>query len=262
MTVGANVTTYSATGLSAGATYYYRVRATNANGDSANTSTASATTQGTIPAAPSGLTAVAASASEIDLSWMNNAANQTGFKIDQAASSDFSTGLTTVTVGANVTTYAATGLSAGATYYYRVRATNAVGDSANTSTATATTAATSVIAIPDGSFEQAALGTYTNVPAGGSATLTAPVTGAIPGWNLSYTPTTYSGGTYLGWAPYFGVFPSSAYPNPGVNRSEYDEITSEDGAQRSASSVESSSITTRQILDGNPTASYRVRHAL
>ena len=45
MTVGANVTTYNDTGLSTSTTYYYRVRATNAMGDSANTSTASATTQ-------------------------------------------------------------------------------------------------------------------------------------------------------------------------------------------------------------------------
>ena len=140
VTVGANVTTYSATGLSSGTTYYYRVRATNANGDSANTSTASATTQGTIPAAPSGLTATAASSSQIDLSWTNNANNQTGFQIDQATSSDFTQGLTTVTVGANVTTYNATGLSASTTYYYRVRATNSYGASANTATASATTA--------------------------------------------------------------------------------------------------------------------------
>ena len=92
MTVGANVTTYSATGLSANTTYYYRVRATNAAGDSANTSTASATTQDTIPAAPSGLTATAASSSQINLSWTNNANNQTGFKIDQATNSDLHDG--------------------------------------------------------------------------------------------------------------------------------------------------------------------------
>ena len=45
-----------------------------------------------------------------------------------------------MTVGANATTYSATGLSSNTTYYYRVRATNANGDSANTSTASATTA--------------------------------------------------------------------------------------------------------------------------
>ena len=90
MTVGANVVTYNETGLAPSTMYYYRVRATNANGDSANTSTASATTQGTVPTAPSGLTATAASSSQINLSWTDNSNNETGFKIDQATSSDFS----------------------------------------------------------------------------------------------------------------------------------------------------------------------------
>ena len=85
---------------------------------------ATLTKQGAIPAAPSGLTATAASSSEIDLNWMDNSSDETGFQIDQATNSDFTTGLTTVTVGANVTTYSATGLSAGTTYYYRVRAIN------------------------------------------------------------------------------------------------------------------------------------------
>ena len=38
--VAANTTTYSATGLSGTTTYYFRVRATNASGDSASTMTA------------------------------------------------------------------------------------------------------------------------------------------------------------------------------------------------------------------------------
>ena len=99
VTVGADATSYCATGLSASTTYYYRVQAINTVGDSGYTSTASATTQSNTPAAPSGLTATAASSSEIDLSWTNNAFNQTGFQIDQATSSDFTQGLTTVTVG-------------------------------------------------------------------------------------------------------------------------------------------------------------------
>ena len=51
------------------------------------------------------MTATAASSSQINLSWTNNATNQTGFQIDQATSSDFTQNLTTVSVGANVTTY-------------------------------------------------------------------------------------------------------------------------------------------------------------
>ena len=43
----------------------------------------------TAPAAPSGLTASAASSSQINLSWTDNSNNETGFKIDQATSSDF-----------------------------------------------------------------------------------------------------------------------------------------------------------------------------
>ncbi len=80
-------------------------------------------TPGNLPNAPSGLTATAVSTSQINLSWTDNSNNETGFKIDQATNSSISAGLTTVTVAANATTYNATGLSSGNTYYYRVRAT-------------------------------------------------------------------------------------------------------------------------------------------
>ena len=138
--------------------------------------------------APSGLTATAASSSEIDLSWTDNANDQTGFQIDQATSPDFTQGLTTVTLGADATADAATGLSSDTTYYYRVRATNSYGDSANTSTASATTAflGTPVaIAVPDGSFTDTP-GDYINtVNAGGGGTFTSPMTGTLSGWSLS-----------------------------------------------------------------------------
>lgn len=92
------------------------------------------------PAAPSGLSATTLSSSQIDLSWADNSSNETGFEIERAASS---TGPWTqiATVGANVTTYSNTGLAASTTYYYRVRATNTAGDSANSSVASATTLA-------------------------------------------------------------------------------------------------------------------------
>ena len=102
------------------------------------TLTSSATTQTTIPTPPTGLTATAISSSQINLSWTDTAGDESGFQIDQATNSAFTTGLTTVSVG-EVTSYSATGLSASTTYYYRVRATNNIGDSANTATASATT---------------------------------------------------------------------------------------------------------------------------
>ena len=114
VTVAANVVAYSETGLAPSTMYYYRVRATNASGDSANTPTpptlVSATTLGSIPTAPSSLTATTASSSQINLGWQDNSNNETGFKIDQSTTSDFSSGVTTTTVGANVVAYSETGL--------------------------------------------------------------------------------------------------------------------------------------------------------
>ena len=80
-----------------------------------------------------------------------------------------------MTVGADATTYSATGLSAGATYYYRVRATNSYGDSANTSTASTTAAAGVPVAVPvpDGDFSLDAAANYMNSNTGGGLTFTA-----------------------------------------------------------------------------------------
>ncbi len=92
----------------------------------------------TIPAAPTNLTATAASGTQVNLTWTNNATNQTGFHIDRATDSAFTQNLVTQSVGASATSFVDGGLTAGATYYYRVRATNAAGDSANSNTANVT----------------------------------------------------------------------------------------------------------------------------
>ena len=134
-TTAATVTTYTDTTVTVGNTYYYRVRATNSFGDSPNSNTASATVTNT-PAAPSNLTAVGGG--QISLSWQSNSTNQTGFKVERATDSGFTQNLTLVTTtAANATSYADTTLYPSVTYYYRVRATNAFGDSANSNTASA-----------------------------------------------------------------------------------------------------------------------------
>jgi pectate lyase len=135
-TVGANVTSYPNTGLAAATTYYYRVRAYNAGGDSGYSNTASATTLAAQPpAAPSNLGAVAGK-KKIALSWTDNASNETGFKIER--STDGTNFTQIATVGANATTYTNTGLTSGTTYYYQVRAYSAAGDSAYSNVASAT----------------------------------------------------------------------------------------------------------------------------
>lgn len=125
--VSADVTSYSDTGLSPNTTYYYRVRANNGVGDSGYSNVSSAITADVAPAAPGGLTATAASSSQINLSWTDNSTNETGFIIQRSLNgTDFSP---LTTVGANVTSHSDTGLAASTTYYYRVIAHNSIGDS-------------------------------------------------------------------------------------------------------------------------------------
>jgi hypothetical protein len=139
--VGANVTAFSNTGLTASTSYSYRVRATNLGGDAAYSNTASATTQATqtVPAAPSNLVATAVSTSQINLSWTDNANNETGFKIERCQGNGCSNFVQIAQVGANVTTFSNTGLARNTRYRYRVRAFNAVGNSGYSNIATART---------------------------------------------------------------------------------------------------------------------------
>ena len=140
-TVGANVTSYSNTGLAASTSYSYRVRAYNGGGDSAYSNTASATTQASTspPAAPSNLTALAVSSSQINLTWVDNASNETGFKIERCTGIKCTNFAQIATTEANVTSFSNTGLLPKTTYRYRVQAYNASGDSAYSNLVKATT---------------------------------------------------------------------------------------------------------------------------
>jgi fibronectin type 3 domain-containing protein len=157
-----SATTYSDTGASASTSFSYRVVATDAAGNqSLPSNTAIATTPGP-PAAPSNLIASAASATQINLSWTNNAFNQTGFKIERSL--DGVTFAQIGTAGASATTYFDPTLQPVTTYYYRIRATNAAGDSAYSNIANAATPAdTTPPTAPTNAVATAASSTQINV---------------------------------------------------------------------------------------------------
>jgi len=136
-TVGSNITSFNDTGLSAGTTYVYRVRAFNATLNSGYSNEAAATTTAVPPMAPNNLTATATSVSMTTLVWADNSNDEEGFKIERKLSGGSFVAITTV--GSNVNLFNDTGLSAGTTYIYRARAFNATLNSGYTNEAAATT---------------------------------------------------------------------------------------------------------------------------
>jgi hypothetical protein len=74
----------------------------------------------TPPADPSSLGASAPTHDRVDLSWSDNAGDETGFRVER--STDGSSFSQIATLGANASSYSDTGRAASTLYYYRVRA--------------------------------------------------------------------------------------------------------------------------------------------
>ncbi len=117
--------------LVAGHTYRYRVTAVNAAASSLPSNVV--TVSFSVPAAPTGLNGVVARIpgnlrqDAVTLTWIDNSNNENGFQIQRSFNPNFAAS-TPYTVGANVV-YFNQNVPRVATYYYRVRATNVIGNS-------------------------------------------------------------------------------------------------------------------------------------
>jgi len=93
----------------------------------------------TVPTAPSNLSATVQSSTQVNLRWSDNSSNESGFRI--LRKSGVNGAYTTLTVGANATAYNDSGLTAGTQYFYKIRAYNTVGNSADSTEISVTTQA-------------------------------------------------------------------------------------------------------------------------
>ncbi|QOX63706.1 S8 family serine peptidase [Anoxybacterium hadale] len=118
---------YGDSGLKAGSSYWYKVRATNALGSSAQSAAANVTIA--VPAVPAGLTASITGGSQCTVRW-SSVSGAVSYDIYRATSAAGTyTKLTTVTG----TSYLDNGVTTGSSYWYKASAVNAMGASAQTS---------------------------------------------------------------------------------------------------------------------------------
>ena len=147
--VAANMTSYTHTGLEPATTRHYRVAALNSAGASPPSNVDGATTEATVPDAPTDLEAVANGTSQIDLEWSapeyDGGAEISGYMIEESRDGGEMWMELVANTGSTLTEYSHTGLDPATTVRYRVSAINSVGAGDHSNEASAMTDAT----VPD-----------------------------------------------------------------------------------------------------------------
>jgi titin len=151
ITVTANVTSCTDTGLKPNTTYVYRIQAYNANGasdysDEISVKTLHATTPIILtPAVPTNLQATAADSGTIILTWKDNSDNEEGFQLQRKTEGS---GVTTIFyLSPDTTTYKNTGLTPQTKYNYTISAYNNIGASNFSNEASVTTPMVSLVSL-------------------------------------------------------------------------------------------------------------------
>ena len=144
---GASTTSHTVTGLTNGASYRFRVRAVNAVGDGAASAESDPVTPAATPPAPT-RPAVSRGNRSVTLTWSSTGdggLDITGWEYQQKEGENAWGDWTEVPdSGASTTSHTVTGLTNGASYRFRVRAVNALGDGAASDESAAVTPATTL----------------------------------------------------------------------------------------------------------------------
>lgn len=130
---GTGLVTFTDDTVIAGQNYAYTVAAINSAGSSTYSNMARAMSL-TLPAAPSNVSVTSSIISSRNgaaiLTWVDNALNETGYIIERATNSTFTTNLVSITVSADTTSYNTGNITRFVPYYFRIKSVNSLGESA------------------------------------------------------------------------------------------------------------------------------------
>jgi PKD repeat protein len=123
----ANTTSYTNGGLTQATRYFFRIAATNKNGDSDYSDVVEVTTTEFAIEAPTGLTVAAKSSVSVVLDWIDNSDDEESFEIQRSEDNDQF--ITLGTIGADTISFDDLSLMPSSTYFYKVKGVNATGES-------------------------------------------------------------------------------------------------------------------------------------
>lgn len=248
--------TFSSATLTANTSYTFTIVKQSGSGVSSDASSAtSPITAFYVPSAPTSVSAAATGTSkQITVSWTAPSANGsaiTGYYIDYSTSSTFASGVTTTTSASTSKTITDAGWVNGTVVYFRVRAENAAGQSANSGTASdypyapptlTVTQAVSSATTPTSS------GT-TTVSSVSTTTATLGVTGLNKATLIDYERVSGSGGTSPGNGSLTGLPQKTAH-------SWRARVQNTESSFQVSATVTPNGSTTFMYLEYGPTTSY------